>query len=357
MLQETAKLVDDWLLGRAGNTQEAYRREIGRFLDSADRPPVEINREHLGAYLDDLTALRLKASSISRAVYVIRSFWEYLFDEGHIDRSPFRRIQPAKPRDDLARRILSEAEVMRLLSAFRDDEEQCRGRGFGTRDGEAEILDCLLGLERDGLSMLDCARELNKRDYRTRSGHVWNPSGVCGVLGARHSYHGWENLRRNTLLLRTLYYCGSRIGETVALRWRDLQPRVDTGQFTFFGKGSQTRAVVMPQKLYLQLCEYRDYLLLNDDDPVFRSRKDDSHISARYATRIVKLAAEKAGIRKEVSPHWLRHAHASHSLDHGCPTHVLRDTLGHSSLITTSRYAHVRPDASSSTYLPDVAVA
>jgi integrase/recombinase XerD len=48
----------------------------------------------------------------------------------------------------------------------------------------------------------------------------------------------------------------------------------------------------------------------------------------------------------------MRHAHASQALDNGTPLHVLQATLGHSSLTTTSRYMHVRPDDSSSLYLP-----
>jgi integrase/recombinase XerD len=48
----------------------------------------------------------------------------------------------------------------------------------------------------------------------------------------------------------------------------------------------------------------------------------------------------------------MRHAHASQALDNGTPLHVLQATLGHSSLTTTSRYVHVRPDDSSSLYLP-----
>lgn len=62
---------------------------------------------------------------------------------------------------------------------------------------------------------------------------------------------------------------------------------------------------------------------------------------------IVRQAADRAGIEKNVSPHWLRHAHASHALDRGAPVHLVKDTLGHASLATTSRYAHANPGDSS----------
>jgi integrase/recombinase XerD len=52
-----------------------------------------------------------------------------------------------------------------------------------------------------------------------------------------------------------------------------------------------------------------------------------------------------------VSPHWLRHAHASHALDHGAPISLVQTTLGNGNLKTTSVYAHARPDDSSALYL------
>ena len=63
--------------------------------------------------------------------------------------------------------------------------------------------------------------------------------------------------------------------------------------------------------------------------------------------RIVSQAAARAGIKSAVSPHWLRHAHASHALDAGIPVQEVQSTLGHASLVTTSKYAHARPGHSS----------
>ena len=66
----------------------------------------------------------------------------------------------------------------------------------------------------------------------------------------------------------------------------------------------------------------------------------------------MKRAAKAAGINEAVFPHWLRHAHVSHALDHGAPAHLVQQTVGHASMATTSRYAHARPNDSSSRYLP-----
>jgi integrase/recombinase XerD len=67
--------------------------------------------------------------------------------------------------------------------------------------------------------------------------------------------------------------------------------------------------------------------------------------------RIVKAAANRAGIEAPVSPHWLRHAHASHALDRSAPIHLVQATLGHASVSTTGKYLHARPEDSSARYL------
>ncbi len=87
-----------------------------------------------------------------------------------------------------------------------------------------------------------------------------------------------------------------------------------------------------------------------DDGPVFVSRKR-SPLSASQAFRIVRQAARRAGVEKDVSPHWLRHCHGSHALDQGAAVHLVRATLGHGSEATTGRYLHARPTESSSRYL------
>ena len=71
-----------------------------------------------------------------------------------------------------------------------------------------------------------------------------------------------------------------------------------------------------------------------------------------YFPQIVKAAAKRAGIKGKVSPHWLRHAHATHALERGAKIHLVAETLGHSSVAITSRYLHARPEDSSSLYLP-----
>jgi integrase/recombinase XerD len=88
-------------------------------------------------------------------------------------------------------------------------------------------------------------------------------------------------------------------------------------------------------------------------NPIFASRKGGEALDVSQVRRIVYAAARKAGFEKRVSPHWMRHAHASHALDRNAPIHLVQATLGHASVATTGRYLHARPTESSSFYLPD----
>lgn len=86
------------------------------------------------------------------------------------------------------------------------------------------------------------------------------------------------------------------------------------------------------------------------DDPVFVSRAG-GQLSVVQAWRIVRQAARAAGLDQGVSPHWLRHAHASHALDRGAPIALVQATLGHASVATTGRYTPARPGKSSGRFL------
>ncbi len=154
---------------------------------------------------------------------------------------------------------------------------------------------------------------------------------------------------RNRLILRLLYSGGLRVSELSTLKWKDLKERGESGQVTVFGKGRKTRTVLLKEDVWLELVKLRSDR--TGDEPVFQSRKG-GHINRYQLWRIVSAAAKRAGIEGKVSPHWLRHAHASHSLDRGAPIHLVQQTLGHESVATTSRYLHARPNDSSSLYLP-----
>jgi integrase/recombinase XerD len=155
---------------------------------------------------------------------------------------------------------------------------------------------------------------------------------------------------RDRVLLKLLYVSGVRVSELCGLKWCDAVPRAEGGQITVFGKGGKTRTVLLKPKVWAQLLALRGGA--SPVDPMFRSRKG-GHLDASQVRRIVYTAAARAGLEQKVSPHWMRHAHASHALDRSAPIHLVQTTLGHASVSTTGRYLHARPNESSSFYLPD----
>ncbi len=157
-----------------------------------------------------------------------------------------------------------------------------------------------------------------------------------------------EPVLRNRVLLTVLYGGGLRISEVCGLRWRDLAVRDEAGQVTVFGKGGKTRVVLLSAATWKVLAALRGEAPA--DAPVFRSRKGGA-LDPSAVHRVVKAAAARAGLPVEVSAHWLRHAHASHSLDRGAPIHLVQATLGHASVATTGRYLHARPSESSARFL------
>jgi integrase/recombinase XerD len=156
---------------------------------------------------------------------------------------------------------------------------------------------------------------------------------------------------RDRVLLKLLYVSGVRVSEVCGLKWCDALARQEGGQITVFGKGGKTRTVLLKPKVWQQLLSIKGEA--KAVDPVFRSRKGGGALDASQVRRIVYAAAKKAGLEQKVSPHWMRHAHASHALDRSAPIHLVQATLGHASVSTTGRYLHARPTESSSFYLPD----
>jgi integrase/recombinase XerD len=153
---------------------------------------------------------------------------------------------------------------------------------------------------------------------------------------------------RHRLLMRFLYATGGRVAESVAVRWEDCHPHEAAAVITFQeAKGGRPRTVRLPVVVWQELAAVRPE---GGKGFVFASgRRADRPINVATAWRWCEEAGRRVGVT--LSPHWFRHAHASHALDRGAPVHLVAATLGHASLATTSRYAHARPGESSGDYL------
>ena len=148
---------------------------------------------------------------------------------------------------------------------------------------------------------------------------------------------------RDRTMLELLYACGLRVTELTSLQLS--QVSVNQVVVRVFGKGSKERLVPMGEEALLWLQRYMagpraELLKGNPCDAVFPSRRGRQMTRQTFWYRI-KIYAQRAGIKSELSPHTLRHAFATHLLNHGADLRVVQLLLGHSDLSTTQIYTHV----------------
>ncbi|ARD11479.1 MULTISPECIES: site-specific tyrosine recombinase XerD [Pseudomonas] len=148
---------------------------------------------------------------------------------------------------------------------------------------------------------------------------------------------------RDRAMLEVLYACGLRVTELISLTLEQVNLR--QGVLRVMGKGSKERLVPMGEEAIVWVERYlrgaRDELLGGKpSDVLFPSTRGDQMTRQTFWHRI-KHQATVAGIGKSLSPHTLRHAFATHLLNHGADLRVVQMLLGHSDLSTTQIYTHV----------------
>lgn len=148
---------------------------------------------------------------------------------------------------------------------------------------------------------------------------------------------------RDRAMLEVLYACGLRVSELVGLRVEQINLR--QGVVRVIGKGNKERLVPLGEEainwLQRYFTEARPTLLNGQpSDYVFPGRAGEALTRQAFWYRI-KTYARKAEIRVNLSPHTLRHAFATHLVNHGADLRVVQLLLGHSDLSTTQIYTHV----------------
>lgn len=305
-------LVRRWLAEKSSRTQEEYARDLEQFVNFVDLPLRRITLGHMQEYREHLADQGYATSTQKRKLSAVKSIFTFGTKLRYFAHNVGAALTTPAVRNNRAERILSEADLWAIL---RDE----------------------------------------------------------------------PNLR-NHVLLRLFYASGGRLSDLEDLRWRDLKDRPDLegpdgepgGQVTFFGKGGKTRAVTLYSKVWRLVIRLNEQETAEGygepDDPVFRSQKGGS-LSRTQMWRVVKQAATRAGVKlkektrsdgvvkrdedgepikvSEVSPHWFRHAHASHALQKGADLELVRETLGHESIETTKTYLHAQPGKSSSYYVDE----
>ncbi len=147
---------------------------------------------------------------------------------------------------------------------------------------------------------------------------------------------------RNKAMLEILYGSGLRISELISLTLRDVDMENDI--IRCFGKGSKERIVPINdyEKYFLkEYLEYRNLFLVNgNNDFLFLNNHGKQMTRQGFLKNLHKILREK-GIKKNVTPHTLRHSFATHMLEGGADLRSIQMLLGHSDISTTKIYTHI----------------
>ena len=272
------RIINLWLSRKSAKTQKAYRTDISQFLAAVnDKPLGQITLPDLIDYQNSLGTTYAMATQ-ARKIGAIRSLLAFGYKAGFLMVNVGAAADVPKVPNELAQRILSETEVIRMIDQ--------------------------------------------------------------------------TDKYRNKVLIHFAYSTALRAEEISTLKWKHITTNGETGQLTIHGKGDKTRFIKLSESAWKLMMEYKESCSrIEPEDPVFLSQKGNA-ISTSQIWRIVKGIAKKTEINPDASPHWLRHAHASHSLDRGGGVHLVQAQLGHVSLATTSKYVHAKPKDTSGNYLP-----
>ena len=274
--------------GLSKNTTEAYRRDLERYFHYLSTKQLSVesaSSDDLTLYVawlrgKDNTEFKMGESSISRNVISVRGYYGYLAKE-HGFNNPALNFKPPKISIRLPK-ALSVEQVLKMLNIAGDDLVSIRDRAL------VEVL------------------------YST---------------GARVS----EIVELNLVDLSTIS-SGSENVTTIKLR----------------GKGGKERIVpigsfaVAALENYLTRC--RPTLVKNSTQKSFFLNQKGGRLTRQSAWNIVIKAAERAGIKEQVSPHSMRHSFATHLLDGGADIRVVQELLGHASVTTTQIYTLITID-------------
>ncbi len=266
------------------NTVESYMRDLMQFahfiLHHWDVAPNKVEPEMITRYMAWLYDQGKEASSQARQLSGIKSFYNYLLLETHLESSPAEFIETPK-RGRRLPEVLTLKEVDQLLDSI---------------------------------------------DTSTAKG------------------------RRDSAMLEVLYSCGLRVSELTSLRMSDLF--FGEGYIRVVGKGDKQRLVPISDvardrvQCYLEDRRAREQaprkrsIHTIESDTLFLNNRGGKLTRVMLFT-IIKEAAARAGIRKPISPHTLRHSFATHLLQGGASIRQVQEMLGHESITTTEIYTHL----------------
>ncbi len=149
---------------------------------------------------------------------------------------------------------------------------------------------------------------------------------------------------RNKAIVETLYACGLRVSELSALRISNIN--FSEGFVKVVGKGNKERLIPINDQALAQIKRYENLIRVKQtpvkgsEDTLFLNRNGRG-LSRVMIFQILKQLAALSGIRKNISPHTLRHSFATHLVEGGADLRAVQEMLGHESITTTEIYTHL----------------
>lgn len=148
---------------------------------------------------------------------------------------------------------------------------------------------------------------------------------------------------RNKAMLELLYATGIRVSELLDLKLSNYYE--EDAYIKVMGKGSKERIVpigdITIKYLNLYINEYRNYILKTKQSEYLFINYNGNRMSRQGFFKILKKICDENNIKKEISPHVLRHSFATHLLNNGADLRVIQELLGHENISTTEIYSHI----------------
>lgn len=156
--------------------------------------------------------------------------------------------------------------------------------------------------------------------------------------------HSSPEGQRNRAILETMYSSGLRVSELINLKISQLY--LDLGFIKVVGKGNKERLIPIGDEavkyitIYLKFIRSHISVQKGQEDFLFLNRRGRP-LSRVWIFKIIKQAAEQAGLKKNIFPHSLRHSFATHLVERGADLRAVQEMLGHESITTTEIYTHL----------------
>jgi integrase/recombinase XerD len=233
------------------------------------------------------------------------------------------------------------------LRAFVSEVQRANGSGAAPATVQRKVA-CLRSfyrhLRREQILEQDPTAELRGPRLGARLPKVLSRDEVQALLGQPKGTS--PVALRDRALLETMYACGLRASEAIALERSQVD--LDAGIVRTRGKGSKERIVPIGSVALRSLRQYLDkgrprLVGLRDEPRVFVNARGQA-LSRQGLYKIIQRHARAAGLERKMSPHTLRHTFATHLLAGGCDLRSLQEMLGHADIGTTQIYTHLSPE-------------